>query len=332
MALTDNLISYWKLDEVSGTRIDSVVASANDLTDNNTVTQAVGKLTNAGQFTSANSEYLSRASNSLLQAGDIDFTIQAWVYGDTFISVPMLVTKDNDATNREYALFYDTSAARFAFGVYTSGGTLRQVTATAFGAASINTWYHLIAWHDAAADTVNIAVNDTTPASAATTAALQAAGAAEFRISSRQRDARYWNGRIDAVGFWKRVLTSGERTQLYNAGNGFEYPFASIYTDIGLVNSISRVSVLDQLRYTELGLAKTNNNLSGATQWNGVELGQVGINTQLFGSALALMYDVGKMVSVFDASGFDSSNVFLVMPTLLNLISNGKTRVTIYGN
>ena len=33
-----NLISYWELTEASGTRVDSVVASGNDLTDNNTVT------------------------------------------------------------------------------------------------------------------------------------------------------------------------------------------------------------------------------------------------------------------------------------------------------
>ncbi len=44
-ALTDNLSAYWKLDEASGTRVDS--AGSNDLTSNNSVGQAVGKLGNA---------------------------------------------------------------------------------------------------------------------------------------------------------------------------------------------------------------------------------------------------------------------------------------------
>ena len=35
------------------------------------------------------------------------------------------------------------------------------------------------------------------------------------------------DGLIDEVGFWKRTLTSGERTQLYNSGNGLAYPFSS---------------------------------------------------------------------------------------------------------
>ena len=67
--LPTNLIAYWKLDEASGTRNDS--KGANHLTDNNTVTQAVGKVGNAAQFTLANSEYLSIADNADLSAGDI---------------------------------------------------------------------------------------------------------------------------------------------------------------------------------------------------------------------------------------------------------------------
>ncbi|MEK7064329.1 MAG: hypothetical protein AAB973_01845, partial [Patescibacteria group bacterium] len=44
--LGTNLIGYWKMDETSGTRVDA--AGANALTDNNTVTSATGKKSNAG--------------------------------------------------------------------------------------------------------------------------------------------------------------------------------------------------------------------------------------------------------------------------------------------
>lgn len=40
MALTDNLISWWSLDEASGTRYDS--HGTNHLTDNNTVSSEAG--------------------------------------------------------------------------------------------------------------------------------------------------------------------------------------------------------------------------------------------------------------------------------------------------
>ena len=65
--LGNGLVAFWKLNEQSGTR--AAAFSSNDLTDNNTVTFAAGILGNAAVFTSANSEYLSRASNSDLALG-----------------------------------------------------------------------------------------------------------------------------------------------------------------------------------------------------------------------------------------------------------------------
>jgi hypothetical protein len=77
-------------------------------------------------------------------------------------------------------------------------------------------------WHDAVADTLNIQVNDGTVDFMATGGALQSANVAPLDIGRRSGTSSniYWDGRIDQVMFWKRVLTSGERTQLYNSGSG----------------------------------------------------------------------------------------------------------------
>src|SRR5258708_7847472 len=56
-AITDNLVSFWKLDEASGTRTDSV--GSNNLTSNNSVGQSVGKVSNAAHFTATSNQYLS---------------------------------------------------------------------------------------------------------------------------------------------------------------------------------------------------------------------------------------------------------------------------------
>ena len=76
MALTDNLIAFWELEEASGTRNDA--HGSNHLTDNNTVAQGTGKVGNCADFELDNSEYLSIADNAALSVGDEDFTIQAW--------------------------------------------------------------------------------------------------------------------------------------------------------------------------------------------------------------------------------------------------------------
>src|SRR3990167_8622771 len=57
--LETNLSEHWNLDETSGSRIGSFANKS--LTDNNTVTSNPGKISNAGQFTRVNSEYLSIA-------------------------------------------------------------------------------------------------------------------------------------------------------------------------------------------------------------------------------------------------------------------------------
>ena len=50
-------------------------------------------------------------------------------------------------------------------------------------------------------------------------------GSATFHLGCNEEGLSYLNGRLDSVSIWKRVLTASERTQLYNAGNGLDYPF-----------------------------------------------------------------------------------------------------------
>lgn len=224
--LNVGLVASWKLGEASGTRSDSV--GSNHLTDNNTVTQAAGKIGNAAQFTIANSEYLSVADNLDLSTGDIDFTIALWVYLDAKATSQILVGKlDATAGNKEYQVFYDQSIDRFRFSVATPTDVDVLVSASTFGSPTAATWYLIIAWHDATANTINISVNNGATDSAATGGALQASGTAEFDLGRRSFSGSnlYFGGRLDAVDIWKRLLTAGEKTELWNSSVGREHPF-----------------------------------------------------------------------------------------------------------
>ena len=82
-----DLKGLWHLDENSNgsaavTRKDSS-GNGNDLTDNATVTSTQGKIGKAGQFTAANSEYLSITDNDSISVGNFDFTASAWVMLDS---------------------------------------------------------------------------------------------------------------------------------------------------------------------------------------------------------------------------------------------------------
>ena len=220
-SLLTDLVSYWKLDEASGTRFDA--HGTNDLTDNNTVGSNTGKISDAASFVIANSEYLSRASNSTLQLGDIDWTIQAWVYVPSSSPNQAIVAKDDDAaSSRDYTL--DSQSSRFR--IYFDGGGAGKdaQTSTNF---NINTWYHIVAQHDATANTLTIRQNNGTPVSTSTSGPITNVSSSEFRIGAREYSGAeiYSGARIDEVAIWKRKLTSDEITELYNSGSGKTYPF-----------------------------------------------------------------------------------------------------------
>jgi len=220
--LLNDLVAHWRLDEASGTRVD--VHGGNDLTDNNTVTQAAGRLGNAAQFTAANSEYLNISDNAVLSMGDIDFTIAAWVYLGVGFSDRVILGKWGLGGSGEYMVRYQTSSDQFQFFVNSDGSSPASITASTFGAVPDATWLFVVAWHDAGANTINISVNDGAADSAAHSAGVFD-GAYGFVLGSQGGGADFWDGRIDSVSIWKRVLTAGERTSLYNSGAGLDYPF-----------------------------------------------------------------------------------------------------------
>lgn len=247
-----SLVAHWKLDEASGTRADAT-SRGNNLTDNNTVTQAAGKIVNSALLTLANSEYLSLASNADVSMGDIDFTFAVWVYLNSKATVQTILAKLSDATaDQDYQIQYDSVSDRFRFRVIQSPTTVRQVAANSFGSPSVSTWYHIVAWHDATANTINICVNNGTVDSLATGGALIAASASQFRLGAQAHSGfpEYLDGRLDEVSIWKRVLTSAERAILYNSSLGIAYSTAlqpakfSLYRSTGLVDS-RRVRMLE---------------------------------------------------------------------------------------
>ncbi len=220
-SLTTSLVAYWELEESSGTRVD--VHGGNDVTDNATVTQQTGKLGQAAQFTAANSEYLSKTDNAALSTGDIDFTFAAWVYLDSKANNLPIVSKYAGGAQSEYALLYRNAVYGDRFGfIVRNDPTETEVQANNLGSPSISTWYFVVGWHDSSANTINIQVNNGTVDSAAHSAGAFDSTSA-FQIGALTAASYYMDGRIDEVGFWKKVLTAQERTDLYNNGSGLAY-------------------------------------------------------------------------------------------------------------
>ncbi len=209
---TTSLIGYWPLEEASGTRVDSHTNSL-DLTDNNTVTQTTGIVGNCAVCARANTEYLSRATESLLETGDIDLTISLWVNWTSFADHEDAISKWTSGQT-EYTLESD-SAGEVIF--YCGVG---PATATWGSTLSTSTWYNIVIWHDSVANLIGIAVNDGTAVTTAHSGGITV-GTAAFEIGRRSGFA--FDGNIDEVSFYKKVLTADNREWLYNGGSGRSY-------------------------------------------------------------------------------------------------------------
>ena len=221
---TTDLVEWWPLSEASGNRAG--VHAGLTLTDNNTVTGSAGggpDGSDASLFVGANSEFLSRASEAALQTSDADYSWCCWVYLNSTAAVQAIFCKSNpvSVTTREWELQYSSSASRFRMVAY-NNTTAMLVDASTIGAPSTGQWYFIYFDHDATANTIGISVNDGTRDTTAFTGGLST-GTVEMRIGAFANNVNYLSARVQRCGMWSRLLTSGERTALYNSGNGLDY-------------------------------------------------------------------------------------------------------------
>lgn len=225
--LRRGLVAYWKLTEdTTDDRIDAT-GRGNDLADTNAPTAVEGKIGDCNQFINASGQALSKASNTDLKVNGTSFTIAAWVWLDSKGADRHFVTKDTGSNpNREFALFFRNSSDKMVFEVYDGAGAVNGASHLGASAAT-GTWHFVVGWFNAAANTAHIQLNNGTISTDSTALPANASSTATFQIGFRTGAGvtTYMDGKIDAVGIWKRVLTADERAYLYNNGNGREYPF-----------------------------------------------------------------------------------------------------------
>jgi hypothetical protein len=229
-SLKHNLISHWKLEESSGTRLDA--HGTNDLTDNNTVTSGTGKLGNAASFVAANDEFLSHTDNDELSTGDIDFTVACWVNFSSLAGTHGFLQKGMNDAYGEYLILYSPGPDTFIFYI---ADLTTSVTSNAVSFAT-NTWHFVVAWYDSVTNKLNIQI-DNGVVSSTSFSGGNASSPGTFKIGKGVGNSH--DGLVDSVSYWKRVLTSAERRALYNSGNGLDYESFSLWQNTIKQNLIS---------------------------------------------------------------------------------------------
>lgn len=250
MALRDNLMSWWELNETSGTRADS--HGSNDASDVNTVGYGTGKQGNAGDFEYANKECLKVAGG--LIGGKSQISVAAWVnpeshdtYGDHIIGEYQSIGNQrcfsfyrNNESPHNGKLWLDISSSGA-----TGAGVFQQWASDSVQLTSLATWYHVVVTVDLDTETVKMYVNGSEVAcskvSGTTIGATFYNGTADFLIGSQKEDPtyNYWDGLLDEVGLWDKVLSASEVSSLYNSGNGLSYADTASAAAVGYKNLLT---------------------------------------------------------------------------------------------
>lgn len=268
--LRNGLVSYWTLDEASGSRYDS--EALNTLSDNGSTGAATGKKSNGADFENANvssgSQYLSIADAT--QVGlDItgDMAISFWMKAETAVHGNPIAKWLTTGNQRSYR--FEISSTTLTFQTSPAGSTEESVTYTPGGTLfSTGTWYHIVAVKKGTAGFLFIDGKLVATATFGTATQLNGSGA--FTIGAIANPTNYFDGVIDEVAIFNRALGYGEVLDLYANGNAITWAGATQYlksliaTAVATITWADAITILKALAVTATavpklfkGLAKT---------------------------------------------------------------------------
>lgn len=209
-----NCVAYWKMDEGTPTFVDFF--TGNDLTTSGfDPSSRAGIINNCGDYTPGNFDFVTLNDTADTSIGaNVDYSFSVWINSDTFAAGHAVFGKDSGGVDG-YNLTTDATS-HFVWTVYSTGSHVFTSTAT----LSTATWYHIVVTYDQS--NIRLYLNGSLDGSPQANTADVADEGQVFEVGRSQGSGLYWDGGIDELGIWKRVLSLGEVQDLYNSGAGLQ--------------------------------------------------------------------------------------------------------------
>ena len=234
MALTDNNTVYYDFDEASGTTIDDRSVNSNDATLPDVGMRVTGKVGDGAVAFDGTEEIVKTVS--LFSGATPDCSIAIWVKPIGTTGFPRVLSYIAD-TNNGFVVSLDASSNANAYFRLKKNGNI--IGAIANNTLTANTWNLIVGTYDSSTNTPVIYVNNTAYTGTATTGGVGGV-AGELALGS-SNGSSFFNGETDEFGYWSRILTAQERTDLYNAGSGFN-PYDAVVTPTVTTQAASSIT------------------------------------------------------------------------------------------
>jgi len=213
----DDLLSYYKLDEITGTTAVDSYGSNNGTATNPALFSgaAVGIINQSTDFT-AGDYYIDLGNTAFNFDTSVDtFGFSLWVKTATTGVTERFFGKDN-ATDKQYSLYFHFTDI-LKFNVYDSGLST-DMTLEYSTDIRDNNWHHIVITGNGTTNLMYVdnvlRDSDTGLVPSATTTNPTVIGTSA---------TQYFSGYVDEVGIWNRTLSSTEVDNLWNGGLGLEF-------------------------------------------------------------------------------------------------------------
>ncbi len=231
---TANLIAWWSMDEMGGTRYDSY--SINHLTGTKGTNTIAGKQANGAHFVRANNDFMSVADNASVSMGmGATMTVGAWVYLDSLENYQNIVAKrSNFGGNIEYFLRYENNAFSFSVSPDGSGTSIASVSTPL--TITSGAWYFVVAGYDGQ----NLWIeynNGARQTRSYTSGVYNGTSSLVLGAVDTVTNAEQLNGNLDEAFLYKRSLSAAETAWLYNNASGRSY--SDLAVSPGTTNLVS---------------------------------------------------------------------------------------------
>lgn len=223
MALTDNLVAWYKLDSNSNDSVGTMNG-----TDSSVSYANAGKIGNSATYSGSATSYTDIGASFVPTTA---LSVAFWFYVNSATTRQGLCGRTDgvsQATSVELIQISNAGSAKIE-GQLNFGSTAKVVFAAGSPTISNNIWYHAAMTWSSASGNLTLYLNGSQIAQT-----NGVSGTLNNPSSTiHRRFGQYgnytglpMNGRMDMIGYWTREITGTEVSQLYNSGTGLDYPFS----------------------------------------------------------------------------------------------------------